>query len=104
MLWKSTPTPLGLLSGHSACATELLAAAAGPRSLGEGHWHFLGTQQQTHFNASAALLKRELDKQDKEGCISSKGSCGVGDGPREGWQSAQLSDQALAVGGIWTLV
>lgn len=40
-----------------------------------------GTPQPTHFNAFAALLKKELDKLDKEGCISSKGSCGEGEGP-----------------------
>lgn len=75
-----------------------------PSEFGGGALEFLGDSTADPFQCFVALLRRELDKQDKEGCISSKGSCGVGDGPREGWLSAQLSDQALTVRSIWTLV
>lgn len=79
MLLKSTPTPLGPLSVHSVCATKLLSTAADHQGVwggGKGTGTFGGTQQQTHFNVSAALSKKELDKQDKEGVFLQKEAMG----------------------------
>lgn len=104
MLLKSTPTPLDQLSAHSVCVTKLLSSTPGHQEFGGREPEFWGASKWTHLNAFEVLLKRELDMPDKEDCISSKGSCGMGDEPREGWLSAQLSAQALTVGSVWTLV
>lgn len=85
MLLESTLVLWGLLSIHSAGAIELFSVAIGFQEFGGGRLEFLGGLNNRPISMLLHLyLKRELDKQDKEGVIIQKEAVG--------WETGQRKD------------